>query len=418
MESFERAPRDQIRGHQWQRLQALLDTTRQRNPFYQQKWGHLACDSWEAFAALPLTTKAELTADQEGHPPFGTNLAAPLQDFIRIHQTSGTTGRPLRWLDTAESWQWWGRCWRTVYRAAGVGPGDRLFFAFSFGPFIGFWSAYEATRQLGALAISGGAQTTEERVRRLLELEATVLLCTPTYALRLGAAAQTLGTRLTAGGLCRAILAGEPGAQVPATRARLQDLLGVELFDHIGMTEVGATGFECQAHPGGTHLNEEEFIFEVLDPQTAQPTDGEGELVITNLGRRAMPVIRYRTGDRVRRTEKPCGCGRTLARLEGGILGRVDDMITVRGVNVFPSALENIVRSYPEAQEFRVEVFERDGLTELALEIEAEAADAGAVAEGVRGDVHRLLGLRVDVRTVTPGTLPRAELKAHRLVRS
>ncbi len=415
---LDRAPREEIRAHQWERLQDLVAGSHRDNAFYRRKWAGRACDSWEDFERLPLTTKTELAADQEAHPPFGRNLAVPPEAFIRIHQTSGSTGRPLRWLDTAETWDWWARCWTTIYHAAGAGPEDRLFFAFSFGPFIGFWSAFEGARYLGALAISGGGQTTEERVRHLVDLEATVLLCTPTYALRLGSVAREMGVDLSASRLRVAILAGEPGAQVPETRARIQELLGAQIFDHAGMTEVGATSFECQAHPGGTHLNEAEFIFEVLDPATGRPTSEDGELVVTNLGRAAMPVIRYRTGDRIRWNDRPCPCGLTFARMDGGILGRVDDMMTVRGVNVFPSAIENIVRAYPEIQEFRILVFEREGLTELALEVESEPQHLQQLAERVRLDVHRLLSLRVEVRGLSPGTLPRAELKARRLVRS
>jgi phenylacetate-CoA ligase len=416
MDSLEQASPEQLRAHQWTRLQAVLTVTRERNPFYRRKWGDAACQSWEDFGRLPLTTKGELVADQEAHPPFGSNLAEPLEAFVRVHQTSGTTGRPLRWLDTTESWAWWRRCWNVVYEAAGVTPADRVFFPFSFGPFIGFWSAFDAARDAGVLAISGGGQTTEERIQLLLELGASALVCTPTYALRLASVARQMGVALNQGPLRLGIFAGEPGAQVAATRQHIQDQLGVEVFDHTGMCEVGATGFECQAHPGGTHLNEAEFVFEVLDPHTQQPAD-DGELVVTNLGRSAMPVIRYRTGDRVRWTRAPCGCGRTFARLEGGIRGRVDDMLTVRGVNVFPSALENIVRRH-STEEFRFLLFQRDGLDELILEMELDAAGGPHLTERVGADLHRHLGLRIEVRPLAPGTLPRAELKARRVVRS
>ncbi len=416
MEPLQNAPRERIRAHQWRQLHAVLALTRERNAFYRRKWGDARCESWEDFGQLPLTTKGELVADQEAHPPFGTNLAAPLEAFIRVHQTSGTSGRPLRWLDTAASWAWWRRCWSAVYEAAGVTSADRLFFAFSFGPFIGFWSAFEAAQNAGALAITGGGQTTEERIHQLCELQASGLVCTPTYALHLASVARQIGVVLDKGPLRLAIFAGEPGAQVAATRQRLQDQLGVEVFDHTGMTEVGATGFECRAHPGGTHLNEAEFVFEVLDPDSGRPA-AEGELVVTNLGRPAMPVIRYRTGDRVHVTQSPCACGRTFARLEGGIRGRVDDMITVRGVNVFPSALENIVRRH-STEEFRLVLFQRDGLDELILEMEVDAADGPDLPERVRADLHRQLGLRIEVRTLAAGTLPRAELKARRVVRS
>src|SRR5438309_8926781 len=169
---------------------------------------------WDDFERLPLTTKAALLADQAAHPPFGTNLTYPLERFVRLHQTSGSSGgQPLRWLDTAESWEWWLRIWADrVYRAAGVKPGDRVFLAFSFGPFIGFWSAFGGAEELGALALSGGAMTTEQRLRSLFEVDATVLCCTPTYALRMAEAAREVGVDLAAGPVRVTVHAGEPGA--------------------------------------------------------------------------------------------------------------------------------------------------------------------------------------------------------------
>ena len=162
--------------------------------------------------------------------------------------------------------------------------------------------------------------------------------------------------------------AGEPGAGIPAVRARIEEAWGARAYDHAGMTEMGAYGFECAAQ-SGLHVNEAEFIAEVIDPATGAPAD-EGELVLTNLGRLGSPLLRYRTGDRVRAARTPCACGRTFLRLEGGILGRVDDMLIVRGVNVFPSALEGIVRRFPDVDEFVIEVYRRGQLDEVRLLLE------------------------------------------------
>ena len=328
---------------------------------------------------------------------------------MRLHQTSGTTGRPLRLLDTPESWEWWRECWQPIYRAAGVTARDRVFFAFSFGPFVGFWSAFACAERLGALCLTGGAMTTTERVAAIVATEATVLMCTPTYALRLGEAAREEGIDLARSALRVSIHAGEPGASIPATRERIEKELGVESFDHTGATEVGAHGFSCSARDG-VHINESEFIVEVVDARGEARDEGDGELVLTNLGRWCMPVIRYRTGDRVRAVRGTCSCGRTLVKLAGGIAGRVDDMVTVRGVNVFPSAIEAIVRRFDEVGEYRVELARVREMDELRCIVEAPAD----VAERVGGAIHRELGIRCLVESVVPGTLPRFEMKAKR----
>ena len=394
------------RRAQWERLSGKLPELRQKNPFYRAKLS----DRVGGLGDLPFTTKAELSEDQAARPPFGTNLTYPIERYVRLHQTSGTTGRPLRLLDTFESWDWWRECWQPIYRAAGVTARDRVFFAFSFGPFVGFWSAFAGAERLGALCITGGAMTTTERVAAIVATEATVLLCTPTYALRLAAAAREEGIDLARSALRVSIHAGEPGASIPATRERIEKELGVEAFDHTGATEVGAHGFSCSARDG-VHINESEFVVEVFDPRTDESREeGEGELVLTNLGRWGMPVIRYRTGDRVTAVRATCSCGRTLVKLAGGIAGRVDDMVTVRGVNVFPSAIEAIVRRFDEVGEYRIALARVREMDELRCTVEATAD----VAERVAGAIHRELGIRCVVESVAHGTLPRFEMKANR----
>lgn len=407
---------DERRAHQRARLAAMLPEVLATNPFYRRKLGErVSPDEW---SALALTTKGELSADQAEHPPYGTNLTYPLERYVRLHQTSGTTGQPLRILDTAESWRWWSDIWLRVYRAAGVTAADRVFFAFSFGPFIGFWSAFAGAQALGALSISGGAQSSAERLAAIGATRATVLLCTPTYALRLAEVARDEGIDLVGSSLRVAIHAGEPGASIPATRARIESALGVAAFDHTGATEVGPTGFSCDARDG-VHLVESEFLVEVLDPATGvSREDGEGELVLTNLGRWGSPAIRYRTGDRVDARRGRCDCGRTLVKLSGGILGRVDDMVTVRGVNVFPSAIESIIRGFEEIEEFRIELSQERGMDALRCTIEPGADGAGDLAGRVAEAIHRGLGIRCDVDLVAAGSLPRFEAKAKRFTRT
>jgi phenylacetate-CoA ligase len=416
----ETADRATLEAHQLARLHALLDVLLAQNPFYGPRLRAAGITRPDAIASLadlpriPFTRKQDLVADQDAHPPYGTNLTYPLAAYTRLHQTSGTTGRPLRLLDTPESWNWWLRCWGHVYRGAGVGPEDRIFCAFSFGPFIGFWTAFEAGQQLGALMIAGGGQTSEQRLQMLLDNAATVLVCTPTYALRLAEVAREQGIDVSRSAIRATIHAGEPGASIPSTKRRIEELWGAKCYDHAGATEVGAFGFECQAQPGGIHVNEAEFIVEVIDPQTGAPAD-DGELVLTNLGRLGSPVLRYRTGDHVRLQPGACPCGRTFRRLEGGLLGRVDDMLTVRGVNVFPSALENLVRRHPAVAEFAVEVYQERAMDELELQLEVTGAPPEAVCEAVAREVWVALGFRPRVRPVPTGSLPRFELKARRV---
>jgi len=409
-----------LKQHQWTRLVALVQAALPANRFLGARCARAGLAdprdlrTWDDFERLPLTTKSELVEDQAAHPPFGTNLSYPLDRYVRVHQTSGTTGTPLRWLDTEESWAWWARCWTVVLRAAGVGPGDRVFFPFSFGLFVGFWAGFEGARALGALAIPGGGQDTAQRLAAMESLGATAVCCTPSYALHLAEVARERGIALDRLGVRTTVHAGEPGAGIPAVRARIEAAWGARAYDHAGMTEMGAYGFECAAQ-AGLHVNEAEFIAEVVDPATGRPAD-EGELVLSNLGRVGSPLLRYRTGDRVRVARAACACGRTFLRLDGGILGRVDDMLVVRGVNVFPSALEGIVRRFPSVDEFVIEVYRRGQLDEVRLLLEVQG-QAGAVAAAVQEAVRVDLGIRVEAVPVPGQSLPRYELKARRLVR-
>jgi phenylacetate-CoA ligase len=417
------APPERLRDHGWSRLRALVRETLGANPFWTAKWraaGLASADDlrgWDDFRRLPLTRKRELVDDQAAHPPFGTNLTFPLERYVRVHQTSGTSGQPIRWLETQASWDWWAHCWGFVLAGAGLGPGDRVYFPFSFGLFVGFWGGFEGARALGALAIPGGGQDSLTRLGTMQALGATALVCTPSYALHLAELARERGIDLAKLGLRATVHAGEPGAGIPAVRARIESGWGARAFDHAGMTEVGAYGYEC-AEQAGLHVNEAEFIAEVLDPQTLAPAR-EGELVLTNLGRTGSPAVRYCTGDRVRLAETPCGCGRSFMRLEGGILGRLDDMLIIRGVNVFPSAIEGIVRRFAVVDEFQVEVFRDGELDEARVVIEVAGGGDGArqIRDAVQEALRASLGLRLDVACVEPRTLPRWELKARRVVR-
>jgi phenylacetate-CoA ligase len=412
-----------LREYQWRRLRGLLDELygAPGNPFWRETLRRVGVaapgdlKTWDDFHRLPLSHKRDFVADQAAHPPFGTNLTYPLERYVRVHQTSGTTGAPLRWLDTQASWDWWADCWRFVLAGAGLGPADRIYFPFSFGLFIGFWAGFEGARALGAMAIPGGGQDTLSRLDAMRALGATALVCTPSYALHLAETGRERGLDVAALRLRATVHAGEPGAGIPAVRARIQEHWGAPAFDHAGMTEIGAYGYECAAQ-AGLHVNGAEFIAEVLDPATLAPAQ-EGELVLTNLGRAGSPVIRYRTGDRVRVADAPCPCGRTFLRLESGILGRLDDMLIVRGVNVFPSAIEGIVRRFAAVDEFQIEVFRAGELDEARVLIEVADGDGATLCGALQEALRAGLGIRVPVTQAPPRSLPRFELKARRVVR-
>lgn len=426
------APEEQLDARalaalQERRLAALLSRIEGRNPFYTRKLrdagvpiDRLALS--ENRRSLPFTTKGELIADQEQTPPWGTALTEPIAEYTRYCQTSSTTGRPLRWLDTNQSWQWVLDCWKAVYRAARVAPGDRVFFPFSFGPFLGFWAGFEAGTQMGLHCVPGGGMSSALRLSMIESIAATVVCCTPTYAMHLAEVSEQerTGRPLAESHVRVLIVAGEPGGSIPATRERIERSWGARVIDHHGLTEVGPMSFECWEAPGFLHVNEAEYLCEVLDPVTGVPVDDgqSGELVVTNLGRVASPVIRYRTGDIVVRRSGPCVCGRTSARFEGGILARADDMVNIRGVNVYPSAIEAVVRRFPEVGEFRSTVARSASMRTLAIEVEvaAQAGDCEAGLVRLSRQLREALGLSVSVRAVEVGSLPRFEMKARRFV--
>jgi phenylacetate-CoA ligase len=408
-----RSGRAALEAEQLARLRSLLKAIVPENAFCTARVHDCeAIRSLEDFTRLvPFTTKTELIEDQQAHPPYGSNLTFPLERYTRFSQTSGTSATPLRWLDTPESWDWMLDNWRTIFHAAGASAGDRVFFAFSFGPFLGFWTSFEAAAKLGLLCIPGGGLSSEARMRAIIETRATILCCTPTYALRLG----QIGS---AGSQVRTIIvAGEPGGSIPSTRAQIEKLWpGARVFDHHGMTEVGPVSYECAQRPAALCVIELSYLAEIIDPITGQPVGNgqNGELVLTTLGRTGSPLLRYRTGDVVRKAF----VNGTLA-FEGGILGRSDDMVIVRGVNLYPAAVEQIIREHTEIAEYRVELGKSGVMDEIAITIEPAdgCAAPAALAAKLESELRGAFGLRIPVSLAIPGALPRFEMKAKRWVR-
>ncbi len=427
------ADRSDLEREQLARLRHLLLETAAGNRFYRPRLAAagLAAGvaSLEQFtAAMPFTFKNELVDDQLRHPPYGSNLAYGLGSYVRLHQTSGTSGAPLRWLDTADSWRVLVEPLGEGFRGGRGGRRRAGVFPFSFGPFLGFWTAYEAASARGALAIPGGGLTTKARLRVLLDNRATCLCCTPTYALRLAEAAAEDGIVLDAeAAVARVVVAGEPGGSIAGVRARISEAWGgAQVFDHHGMTEVGPVTYPNPRLPGVLHVIEGSYLAEVIDrasgpgPAARSVEPGEvGELVLTTLLRAGSPLLRYRTGDLVRRSARTPGELGTLdLALEGGILARSDDMVVVRGVNLYPSAIDEILRQFPEIGEYRVELRTDRSMTEIRIEIEPwPQQPAEGLARRVEEALRSSFQLRVPVKLADPGSLPRFELKAKRWVR-
>lgn len=425
----ETLPRDDLRALQLTKLRKLTAWAAERSPHYRRSFAAAGfapeqLQTWDDLRRIPFLTRQEWMAGQAANPPYGELPVAGPEAAIRLHTTSGTTGRePLRALDTRKDWAWCSEMWCYGLWAQEIRPADVGYVAFGYGSFIGFWGLHNALEKIGALTIPGGAQPTDNRVRQIVDMGATVVASTPTYALRLAQEATSLGIDLRASKVRALVLSGEPAGSIPETKALIEERWGAKAYDTAGMTEVSTIVlFECARQPGGTHIIEDHLIEEVVDPATGEPVGyGErGERVVTSFGRGMIPLLRYRTADLVVKVpHSRCGCGRTFDLYEGGILGRVDDMKLVRGTNVYPRAIESIVRGFPEIDEFQVRLTRQGIRDEITLAVELLDTVADTEWEPIAERLGKELaaaheGLRFEVERAPAGTLPRFELKARR----
>lgn len=423
---IETAPRETLRRLQEERLRQQVVHAYTRSAFYRRKLDGAGVrpediKTLEDLARLPFTTKDELKQDQAEHPLWGTLLAVPFEECLRVHMTSATTGRPLAFLDTREDWYGFYRSYARSLWAFGVRPSDMVMAAFSYGPWIGYWSGFYAAQELGCLVFPAGGLSTDQRLDALLTYPITVLGCTPSYALFLAEQARKKNLDLARQTRIRITWhTGEPGASIPATKARIEAAFGARAFDLPGLTEIAAWGFECDAQAGLVHVHEDYCYPEVLDEHDRPVRPGErGELVLTSLYRKAMPLLRYRTRDLVQLADRPCPCGRTLVALEGGVLARLDDMKKVRGIIVYPRRIEEIVRAHAGVDEFEI-VFRRvEGLDDLLVRVDPapglSAAERAGLAAALAEALRVGLGIRVSVELTAPGALPRWDHKARRV---
>jgi phenylacetate-CoA ligase len=423
--------RESLDALQLAKLRHQCEWAAARSPWYRRRFVAEGFDPSQLrrlddLRRLPLLTRDEWMSSQASVPPYGEIPTIGGEGAIRVHTTSGTTGRgPLRALDSRKDWAWIAEMWSYAIWGCGARPADVAYIAFGYGSFIGFWGLHYAMEKVGVLNVPGGAQPTDARVLQIIDFGATLVAATPTYALRLAQEAAVLGVDLKGSGVSRLILSGEPAGSIPQTKALIEEQWGAKAFDTAGMTEIGTIMvFECSEQPGGTHIIEDHMIEEVLDPVSLEPVPyGErGERVVTSFGRGAIPLIRYRTGDLVCKVPaSSCRCGRGFDIYEGGILGRVDDMKIVRGTNVYPRAIEAIVREFPEIDEFQTVITHEGIRDEITLRVEMKPDWGEAEWEGLVDGLRRRLahaheGLNFRIDRAAAGELPRFELKAKRTV--
>jgi phenylacetate-CoA ligase len=429
--THETLPREQLQALQVLKLRRLCEWAYATTPFHRRKFDEAGVhpqqiQTLEDLRRLPFMTREEWMASLQEKPLFGDTLAVDPAHAIRYHLTSGTSGRtPIRVLDGTKDWDWISEMWCYGLWGFGIRPGDSVYFAFGYGSFIGFWGAHYACEKIGALVVPGGAQSTEVRIKQILELGVTTVASTPTYALHLWQKAQEMGIDLARESkVNKVILSGEPAGSIPVVKRQLEEAWGAQCGDTAGMTEIGTIMiFECSHRSGGTHIIEDHFIEEVLDPTSAEPVGYGvlGERVVTSFGRGFIPLIRYRTRDMVMRVPaSTCTCGRTWDLYSGGIRGRWDDMKLIRGTNVYPSAVEAIIREYQAIDEFQIYIWRKDEMQdEIDIKLEVKPG-----FEDIWPALHTLLakdlaqaheGLRFNVVRMDHGTLPRFELKARRM---
>ena len=394
-----------------------------QNAFYLRKLrigaGNVS-KSWikDNFDSFEFTSKLELQNSQTSYPPYGDFHYLDNAQYNRFHQTSGSTGKPLLFLDSKDGWEWLLNNWVKIFALAGIEKGDHLFFPFSFGPFLGFWTAFESACKAGCLSFPGGGMSSESRLELIQNQKINVVFTTPSYALRLGEVARIQGINLQDLGLKKLVLAGEPGANIPATRLRIEKNWGPIIVDHHGMTETGPVTVECSTTPGLLHIIENAFIAEVIDPNTQKKLspDSIGELVLSSIGRVGCPLLRYRTGDIVHLNQQKCACGFNGQSLTGGILSRADEMIFLKGNNIYPSALQNMLHSIEGILDFRITFYKTEGNPHLLFEIETLPTDSDSIKNMLEKKIQTAFLFKPVIKIVPTGTLPTQELKSKRFI--
>ncbi len=422
--------RDRIERFQVDALRRQLAYVGERSAHYGKVFAQAGFDprdfrSFEDLRVLPLTRKTDYVEGLAEDPPFGSFRAVDVADAVRVHYSSGTTAKPAPVLWSARDVERWSDLYARYLYAQGVRREDVFHCLFGYSWFVGGLGATLAAQHIGALVIPGGSVDTQRQIDTILEYRPRVVIGTPSFMAHIAEAAANRGVDLADSSVELVCVGGEPGASIPGTRERIERQWGAKMFDCYGALECQPIGWDT-ALQLGPQLAEDFIYVEILDPATEEPVaDGErGVLVLTHLDKRACPLVRWWTGDIVVRDSRPTPDGRTHARLAGGVLGRADDMLIVRGVNFFPTAVEDVVRAHPgTTNEYVIVVDEamRDNTTGflrgIKLRIERAEGSADDLAESLGARLREKLNVRFDIEVLDPGTLPRTVHKAKRVIK-
>lgn len=414
--------RSGMQEEQLNQLNTLAKALRGRNPFHDERLKNLPNklrDVHDWSEMVPFTLRADYQQDQQEHPPYGSNWTAEAEAVL-LSTTSGTSTQPIFWRDDKEGMKWLAGNWKKVYQTAGLKTSDVAMFAWSFGPQLMEWTAIDAARRFGMMCLPVGSINTVGRLKMIIDCRVSVLFCTPSYALRLGEIAREENIDLSQSCLRRIIVGGEPGGSITATRQRIEKVWpGARVLDTYCLTETGPVAYPCPVHADTLHILSDSFYAEVVAPESDNKMQPGfvGELILTTLGRHASPALRFRTGDLVKRGPRAqCSCGSFDLALEGGIIGRLDNLVFVRGISVYPSAVEELIRRHPQVLEYRVEVKSRRSMTEMAVKLELVAGTdkPQKIAKTLALEMQTAFGLKIPVEILPEGSLERGESSARR----
>jgi phenylacetate-CoA ligase len=424
---LETLPLEKLQKLQLAKFKEIVRWAYDRSKFYHKLYSDAGMEpgdikKFEDIRKVPMMEKSMLRGIQGKEPfPYGDILCVPLKDVTEYRQTSGTTGQPVYQADTWQDWELSTETFCYALYAQGYRDTDRFFLPFGYNIFIAFWAAHYAAEKIGCEVIPGGVLNTEARILKMQELKATAMGATPSYVLGMAETARKMGID-PPNDLCirKITVAGEPGGSIPATRKRMEEAWGAKVYDQVGSTEIGHWGWECR-YQAGLHVNEGFFLVEVEDINTGEPITEpgkRGKMVVTSLNRMAQPCIRFDVKDVIMWNSQPCECGRTFRLLEGGILGRSDDITKVKGVLLAPTAIEEVVRSIPQlSNEYEVVVTKKGDIDDITLKVEILVEFEGN-ADSIKArlvDQLRLktnLGYNLEFHKF--GTLPRFDAKAKR----
>jgi phenylacetate-CoA ligase len=426
---LETLPPEKLRQLQLKKFREILTWAYEHSRFYHKLYADAGLEpddikTYDDIRKVPKIEKAMLRDVQgPGKDPFpyGNILSVPLEEVTEYHQTSGTTGQPVYQADTWQDWEWGAEAFAYALYAQGYRNTDRLFLPFGYNIFIAFWGAHYAAEKLGCEVIPGGVLNTEARILKMQELRATAMGATPTYVLGMAETARRLGIDPPKDLFIRKItVAGEPGGSIPATRKRMEEAWGAKVYDQVGSTEIGHWGWECR-HQAGLHVNEALFLVEIEDVDTGEPITGPGKpgkMVVTTFNRLAQPCIRFDVKDLIQWNSQSCDCGRTFRLLQGGLMGRADDITKVKGVLLSPAAIEEVVRDIPQlSNEYYVVVTKKGDIDDITLKVEIlpeHAGDADAIRTRLTDQLRLKTNLGYHIEFHEFGSLPRSQAKTRR----